>query len=152
MILRAIVLSLVAAVAMAGPRSRDFTNDKARIQAVFAAHDKLAPGLDEYMRSVADDILLMPNGGKIVEGKSAYRQHVMDFYASGTIQIRHEIVEVHSFPEVVIARGRAVGTFTPPGGGATNAFETHNLFVFRRLENGELRVWQIIFNNAPGPS
>jgi len=152
MIFRAIALSLIAAAAMAGPRTRDLTNDKSAIQAIFAAHDKLAPGLDEYMRSVADDILLMPNGGKIVEGKAAYRQHVMDFYASGSIQIRHEIVEVHSFLEVVIARGRAVGTFTPPGGGATHSFQTHNLFVFRRLENGELRVWQIIFNDAPRSS
>ena len=148
MILRAILLSSFAAVALAAAPSREFKNDKATIQSILAAHDKLAPGLEEYMRSVADDIVLMPNGGKLVEGKAAYRQHVADFYASGSIQIRHEVVEVHSFPDVVIARGRAVGTYAPPGGGATNSFQTRNLFVFRRLENGELRVWQIIFNDA----
>jgi ketosteroid isomerase-like protein len=146
--LGAIALLLLVTVAMPATGARDFKEDRASIQAIFAAHDRLQPGLDEYMSSVADDIILMPNGGKVVEGKAAYRQYVMDFYSAGTIQIRHELIELFSYPDVVIVRGRAVGTFTPPGG-AANAFETHNLFVFRRLENGKLNVWQIIYNDAP---
>jgi ketosteroid isomerase-like protein len=123
--------------------------DRTRIEQIFAAHDRLQAGLDEYMAAVANDVILMPNGGAAIEGKAAYLQHVKDFYASGTIQIRHELIEVYSYPEVVIARGRAVGKYTPPGGGAANAFETRNLFVFRRLKDGNLEVWQIIFNDAP---
>lgn len=123
--------------------------DKTRIEQIFAAHDRLQSGLDEYMRSVAADIILMPNGGAAIKGKAAYLQHVKDFYASGNIQIRHEVIEVYSYPEVVIARGRAVGKFTPPGGLTTNTFETKNLFVFRRLKDGNLEVWQIIFNDSP---
>ena len=142
------VMSAIAALssfnASAGPAT-----DRARIEQIFAAHDKLQAGLDEYMSSVAADIILMPNGAAAIEGKAAYLQHVKDFYASGSIQIRHELVEVYSFPEVVITRGRAVGKFTPPGGSATNTFETKNMFVFRRLKNGSLEVWQIIFNDSP---
>jgi ketosteroid isomerase-like protein len=130
--------------AVAGPAA-----DRTRIEQILAAHDRLQPGLDEYMASVAPDIILMPNGGAAIEGKAAYLQHVKDFYASGTIRIRHEVIEVHSFAEVVIVRGRAVGTYTPPGGGNTNAFETKNMFVFRRLADGRLEVWQIIFNDTP---
>src|SRR5687768_1939169 len=106
--------------------------DRTRIEQILAAHDRLQAGLDEYMADVAHDVILMPNGGAAIEGKAAYLQHVKNFYASGTIQIRHELIEVYSYPEVVIARGRAVGKYTPPGGGAANAFETKNLFVFRR--------------------
>lgn len=123
--------------------------DKTRIEQILAAHDRLQPGLDEYMRSVAADVILMPNGGALIEGKAAYLQHVKDFYASGSIQIRHEVIEVYSYPEVVIARGRAVGKFTPPGASKTNAFETKNMFVFRRLKDGNLEVWQIVFNDSP---
>ncbi|HTU65281.1 MAG TPA: nuclear transport factor 2 family protein [Steroidobacteraceae bacterium] len=130
----------------------DFSGDRARVEAILALHDKLAPAIDDYMAAVADDLMLMPNGGPLVEGKAAYRKHVADFYASGTIHIRHEVLEVHSFAEVVIVRGRAVGSYTPPGGGATNTFETHNLFVFRREADGKLKVWQIIFNDAPKSS
>jgi ketosteroid isomerase-like protein len=144
----ALALAFFASVALPAERRRDFKEDKAAIQAIFATHDRLAPGLDEYMRAVADDIILMPNGGKVVEGKAAYRQHVLDFYGAGAIQIRHEVIEVYSYPELVIARGRAVGSFTPPGG-AASSFETRNVFVFRRLANGTLSVWQIIYNDAP---
>jgi ketosteroid isomerase-like protein len=149
--LRAMFMAAFAAL-LSLNASADTATDRSRIERIFAAHDRLQAGLDEYMASVADDVILMPNGGASIEGKAAYLQHVKDFYASGTIQIRHELIAVHSYPEVVIATGRAVGTYTPPGGGAANAFETRNLFVFRRLENGNLAVWQIIFNAAPPSS
>jgi ketosteroid isomerase-like protein len=141
---------LAAVVCLASwPASADAAADRKRIERIFAAHDKLQPGLDEYMASVASDIILMPNRGDAIEGKAAYLQHVKEFYASGTIQIRHELIEVYSYPEVVIARGRAVGRFTPHGGSTASTFETKNVFIFRRLENGNLEVWQIIFNDAP---
>jgi ketosteroid isomerase-like protein len=143
---RAIALCALAAGAQAAP---DFSADRARVEAILAAHDRLHAGLEDYMAAVSDDLILMPNGGRLVEGKAAYRKHVVDFYDSGNIRIRHEAIEVHSFAEVVIVRGRATGTFTPLGGGATSAFETRNLFVFHRLTDGRLKVWQIIFNDAP---
>ncbi|MEO8062334.1 MAG: nuclear transport factor 2 family protein [Pseudomonadota bacterium] len=139
------VLCAVVTVASAAPKQSGA--DRARIETILAAHDRLHPGLDEYMASVADDFILMPNRGALIEGKAAYRRHVLDFYNSGSIRIRHEVVEVHSFPEVVIARGRAVGTFTAPDG-AVSAFETRNLFIFRRLADNKLQVWQIIYNDA----
>ena len=143
-----LAMALLATSAVATPKPPDFSADRRNIEAIFAAHDKLAPAIEEYMKSVADDIILMPNGGRMIEGKAAYRAHVKEFYESGSIQIRHEVIEVHSFPEVVIARGRAVGSFTPHGGGAVSAFETRNLFVFRRIADGSLQIWQIIFNDA----
>ena len=149
-------LALVAATAVAClaplPANADAAADRARIEKILAAHDKLQAGLDEYMGFVASDIILMPNGGAAIEGKAAYLQHVKDFYASGEIQIRHELIEVYSYPEVVIARGRAVGSFTPHGGSTPSTFETKNVFIFRRAKNGNLEVWQIIFNAAPAPS
>ena len=134
-------------MANAAAKRTDTSADRGRIQAILAAHDKLTPGLDEYMAGVADDIILMPNRGALIEGKAAYRRHVLDFYNSGSIKIRHEVVEVHSFPDVVIARGRAVGSFTAADG-AVSTFETRNLFIFRRLADDKLQVWQIIYNDA----
>ncbi len=148
-----LALLVAAAVACLAslPASADATADRTRIEKIFAAHDKLQAGLDEYMASVASDIILMPNGGAAIEGKAAYLQHVKGFYASGTIQIRHELIEVYSYPEVVIARGRAIGSFTPHGGSTASNFETKNVFIFRRAKNGSLEVWQIIFNDTPPP-
>lgn len=147
--LAAFALLMVATGVHPAAKALDFRDDKARVEAILASHDRLQPGIEEYMSAVADDIILMPNRASAIEGKPAYRKHVEEFYASGTIRIRHEIIEVYSYPEVVIVRGRAVGSYTPPGGQTANTFETKNLFVFRRLASGELRVWQIIFNDAP---
>ena len=144
-----IVSVLAATLAWPAQKAQAFPEDSARIRAIFAAHDRLQPGLEEYMSHVADDVILMPNGARAIEGKPAYRKHVEEFYSSGTIQIRHEVVEVYSFAEVVLVRGRAVGSFTAPGQQETNRFETKNVFVFRRSSNGELRVWQIIYNDSP---
>lgn len=148
----AIFISTAIAALVSLTASADSTADRSRIEQILAAHDRLQPGLDQYMAAVASDVILMPNGAAAIEGKAAYLQHVKDFYASGDIQIRHELIEVYSFPEVVIARGRAVGKFTAPGATVTNSFETKNMFVFRRLGNGNLEVWQIIYNDAPATS
>lgn len=56
---------------------------------------------------------------------------------------------VYSYAEVVIVRGRAVGTYAAPGQQVSQSFETRNLFVFRRIPGGKLQVWQIIFNHVP---
>lgn len=142
---------LFAVTAWAVDAAGKFRGDRASIEKILAAHDRLGPGLEEYMASVADDIVLIPQGGKIVEGKAAYRQNVLDFYGGGEVHIRHEAIDIQSFADVVVARGRAVGTFTPPGG-ATSSFETRNLFVFRRLADGRLQVWRIMYNYPPPAS
>jgi len=142
-------LLIVVSVISAAWAHADPAADRAQLEAILAAHDRLQPGIDEYFKSVAEDIVLMPNGAHAIEGKAAYRKHVEEFYASGTIHIRHEAVQVHSFAEVVIVRGRAVGTYTAPGQQTVNAFQTKNLFVFRRTADDKLLVWQIIFNDTP---
>lgn len=143
------VLMGASSVAGAGDKSADFSGDRQKVDAIFAAHDRMKTGLDDYFKSVADDIILMPNGGPLIEGKSAYRQHIVDLLAGGEMKIRHEAVAVYSYPEIVVVRGRATGSFVGNGQTNANLFETRNMFVFRRLGNGDLQVWQIIFNNIP---
>src|SRR5690349_4113045 len=78
---------------------------------------------------------------------TAHAAHVEEFYASGDIHIRHEVLAVYSYADVVRVRGRAVGTFSAPGEKTVQSFETHNLFVFRRTAAGNLQVWRIIYND-----
>jgi ketosteroid isomerase-like protein len=125
------------------------TGDEQKVDAIFAAHDGMKAGLDPYLRWVAEDVILMPHDGVVIEGKAAYAQHIRDILAAGDMAIHHEPIAVYSFAEMVIVRGRATGSFTPNGQTTSSLFETKNVFIFRRLENGELRVWQIIFNRNP---
>ena len=150
--IRTLLLMVCLLAGMTGARAAapvDAAADRQQVQAILAAHDRLRPGIEQYLASVADDVILMPNGARTLEGKPAYRRHVEEFYDSGDIRIRHEVLETYSYPEVVIVRGRAVGTFAAPGQPVSGRFETQNLFVFRRTAGGKLEVWQIIFNNVP---
>lgn len=125
------------------------TSDRQQIMSIFDSHDKLSLGLDDYLSAVADDVILMAHDSRVIVGKEAYRQHIVDAWATGKLEIKHELIASYSYPGLVIARGRAVGAFTPSGTGNTYPFETKNVFIFRRLVSGELQVWQIIFNMDP---
>lgn len=154
------LLSLVLASALywsgTMARAESATDDRQRAEAIFAAHDAFyasqnAAEIETYLKAVAEDIIVMPADERAVEGKDAYRAHLLKSLASGHLAIRHEVIQVSSFAEVVVVRGRAVGSFTPPASTTSFPFETKNVFLFRRLKSGDLQVWQVIFNRNPGP-
>jgi ketosteroid isomerase-like protein len=130
-------------------------DDKEKVKAIFALHDIAFNGepkeasLNAYLNTVAEDIILMPHDGLVMEGKAVYGRHLREILDSGNMTIRHEVIEAYPYPEIVIVRGRAVGSFTPKGQNTSHTFETKNVFIFRRLKEGELKVWQIIFNHNP---
>lgn len=124
-------------------------SDVAKIKAIFAAHDKKEAGLEEYLPSVADDIILMAHNQKVVEGKEAYKAHLANSAKAGDLKIKHELISSYSYSDVVIARGKASGSFKPAGQAKGFEFQTKNIFIFRRLASGELSVWQIMFNMDP---
>lgn len=127
----------------------DQASDETQILKIYAAADQQRSDLDSFMQYVADDIQLMPDGAELVEGKQAYRQHVTDSWSAGEAIMQHEALAIHSYPKVVIVRGRAIGTFQPVNDVNIYPFETKNLFVFRRKDGDRLEVWQIIYNMNP---
>lgn len=143
-----------AAVAReAGP---DLAADKRAVETIFAVHDQVyehaaapGPSLDAYLAHVADDVILMPDDAPALEGKAAYRKVIEDSLPQGRLVLRHELVAIYPFTDVVVARGRATGSFTAPGETTAHPFETKNVFIFRRGPSGQLIVWQIIFNHSP---
>ncbi|MEM6337888.1 MAG: nuclear transport factor 2 family protein [Bacteroidota bacterium] len=127
----------------------DPAGDKALIETIFAAADSQEPeGLDAYLAYMEEDVILMPHDHPAVEGKAAYKAHVESSWMAGDTEIRHELIDFDAFDEVVIARGRASGTFQPAGSMEVYPFETKNVFVFKRAAGG-LKVWRVIFNMNP---
>jgi hypothetical protein len=60
----------------------------------------------------------------------------------------HEIVTLHSYPDLVLTTGRVMGVWHPVSGGKPTPFETNNMITFRRAPDGSLKVWQVIFNRV----
>jgi ketosteroid isomerase-like protein len=96
----------------------------------------------------SDDVVHMAQGSRAISSK-AELQKALDAEASyGRSNMRHEIVTLHSYPDMVLTRGRVKGTWHPADGGAPTPFETNNMITFRRAADGSLKVRQVIFNRV----
>ena len=124
-------------------------DDIIQIKRMLSSIDKKQKGLEEHLNDVTDDFIHMPHDKRVVYGKQAYRQHILDGWDEGNAIMNHELIDAYSFPEIVIARGKVTGTWQPAGSKTKHPFETKNVFILKRLKNGKLKIWQIIYNMTP---
>jgi len=108
--------------------------------------------LETFVSYSTDDVVWMPPGEPVVVGKQAVREWYANFYGTFDIDMMHEVLETHTFGDVVIARGNATETLTPKGGGSPMSLGAKYLLIFRRQSDGSLKVWRAIANlNTPPP-
>jgi ketosteroid isomerase-like protein len=108
--------------------------------------------LEAFLSYSMDDVVWMPPSEPVVVGKQAVREWYANFYGTFDIEMTHEVLETHTFGDVVIARGNASETLTPKAGGSSMSLGAKFLLVFRRQPDGSLKVWRAIANsNAPPP-
>lgn len=125
----------------------DSAADRVEVERILALADRQdEAGLEAYLEYVTPDVVLMPHNQPLVQGREAYRAHVQAGWTQGETTLIHEVLALDVHRDVVIARGRAIGTFRPDGAMEAFAFETKNLFIFQRDAEGQLRVSQVIFN------
>lgn len=131
------------------PPKPNLESDRQQVLRIFESIDKQVDGFDEHWAATADDIVYQAPGRATVEGKEAYKKQAIEFFTGGSLEIRHELVALESYSDVVIVRGRASGRFQPPGGTLIHPWKTKNLFVFRRSDAGKLQISQITVTTEP---
>jgi ketosteroid isomerase-like protein len=131
------------------PAKLNLESDRQKVLRIFESIDKQVDGFDEHWAAVADDIVYQAPGRPTIEGKEAYKKQAIEFFTGGSLEIRHELVTLESYSDVVVVRGRASGRFQPPGGTIIHPWKTRNLFVFQRLSTGRLQISQIIVTTEP---
>jgi len=127
----------------------DVSSDREKVEEIFNVFDMQMKGSDEYLKYLEDDVILMAHNVPEINGKEDYMEHIKENRSYGITEIEHKLIELYPYKELVIARGKAIGTFQANNSQDKMPFETKNMFVFRRLANGELSVWQTIFNMNP---
>ncbi len=150
--MKPIALGLLLSLILFGCSHRAALNvesDKQQVLRIFESIDKQVDGFQEHWAATADDIVYQAPGRPTVEGKEAYKKQAIEFFTGGSLEIRHELVALESYSDVVIVRGRASGRFQPPGGTIVHSWKTKNLFVFRRSDSGKLRISQITVTTEP---
>jgi ketosteroid isomerase-like protein len=139
-----IVCTLSACQQAPDPSIEDDTN---KVKAILKVIDHYGRNIDSTMLVYSDDVVHMPQGSRATTGKANVRKILEAESSYGKTVMKHELVTLHTYPDMVLTRGRATGSWTPPGGAAI-PFETNNIITFRRMKDGSLKIWNVIFNRV----
>jgi len=93
-----------------------------------------------------NDVVHMAQGSRAITDKAELARVLQAEAAYGKSMMSHELITINSYQDLVLTQGRVKGTYHPANGGATIPFETNNLITFRRMKDGSLKIWQVIFN------
>ena len=118
--------------------------DTKKVQLLLKRIDKDVSDTSVYVK----DVVHMAQGSRAITSKDELASVLRAEASGGTTAMTHELISINSFPDLVVTRGRVTGTFLPKGGGAAFPFETNNMITFRRMRDGSLRIWQVIFNRV----
>src|SRR5690606_6047872 len=96
----------------------------------------------------ADDVVHMAQGSRPITNKAELTRVLKAELSYGHSEMTHEIVTLQSYNDMVLTQGRVKGTYYPNNGENAVPFETNNIITFKRMKDGTLKVWQVIFNRV----
>ncbi|HZY79896.1 MAG TPA: FISUMP domain-containing protein [Cyclobacteriaceae bacterium] len=140
------VIQLIIAVAVlsACQSKKSFSpeNDEVMVRETLKKIDTDVSDTSVY----ADDVVHMAQGARAITDKNELARVLKDQASYGETSMRHELLTINSYEDLVVVRGRVTGSYYPPDGTVGMPFETNNLMTFKRQGNGALKIWHVIFN------
>lgn len=116
------------------------------VKGIIAADN--AGDLEAVLAHYADDAVLLPPNGPIVEGKDAIRER----YRAGFEQFRFDvsiaISETKVSGEWAFNRGATQGKLIPHDGGDAVTLNDQYLMILRRMPGGAWKIARLIWNSA----
>jgi ketosteroid isomerase-like protein len=123
------------------------TEDTKKVKKILETLDVYGKDINATMDIFTDDVVHMAQGKRATTNKEELQQVLTKEAGYGETIMKHTIIEIHSYSDMVLTRGKAIGTWAPPNG-ASIPFETNNVITFRRSPDGGLKVWHVIFNRV----
>jgi ketosteroid isomerase-like protein len=122
--------------------------DTKMVKAILKNIDDYTLDLDTKMSVYSEDVVHMAQGSRAITNKVDLRKVLEAEYSYGHSVMTHEIVTLHAYHDMVLTRGKVTGSYHPGDGSTPIPFETNNIITFRRMADGTLKVWQVIFNRV----
>lgn len=116
--------------------------DTRKVKALLKRIDKDVSDTSVY----SNEVVHMAQGSRAITDKNELARILKAEASAGTTNMTHEMITINSYADHVIVRGRVTGSFQSKDGGPVYPFETNNLMTFKRLKDGSLRIWHVIFN------
>nr|WP_299338561.1 hypothetical protein [Allomuricauda sp.] len=121
-------------------------DDKKMVSEILENLDDHTLDVDAKMSVYSEDIIHMGQGNRAITSLEDLRSMFIEERKWGHSEMKHQAFEIHSFDDHVIVRGGVKGQWHSIDGNNTVPFETNNLMTFKRTNNGELKIWHVIFN------
>jgi ketosteroid isomerase-like protein len=144
MLIAALALAAAAPLPCPQPAAMTYTveSDTQKVKAILKIIDRDVSDTSIYV----DDVVHMAQGSRAITSRAELSKVLAAEASHGRSDMTHELVTINSYPDMVLTRGRVKGNWLPANGGQPSPFETNNMITFRRLPDGSLKVWQVIFN------
>jgi len=146
-----VFISLIAAVVTAckGPSNVSEIRDRQMVESILSNLDDLSLTPEQQLDNYLPDAVILAPEQKEIRGREALHNHLTVFGSTVDLILNHQIVELTSFENVVVAQGKVVGTAQPKGDVNRYPFETKNIILFKRQGPDDLKIWKVIYNSAP---
>ena len=144
-----VLLFSIKAIAGCQTSVAPLVDDREQVLRILADLDNQSLTPEEHLENYTVDAVILPPDVVEERGHEAIRQHLAEASQGVQLDMKHEIVELTSFTDVVVVQGRVVGTAQPDGDPNAYPFETKNVLTFQRQADGGLKLWKVIFNGAP---
>ena len=128
----------------------DESDDRSDVLSILAELDNPSLTPDQQLMNYREDAVILAPDQREIRGHGAIRRHLSEIKEAAVVHTTHQIVELSSFKEVVIAQGGVVGEARPVGASNPFFFETKNIILFKRADGDRLKIWKVIYNSAPG--
>ena len=140
MLLVLFVLSLLQ------PQSTLVTEVESVVRGIIAADN--AGDLDAVVAHYADDAVLLPPNGRIVEGKEAIRERYRTGFERFRFEVSITLKETKVSGDWAFNRGVTKGRLVPLAGGEARSLNDQYLMILRRMPDGAWKIARLIWNSA----
>ena len=117
---------------------------------ILAVLDDAAIPVSEQLKVYDDEVVHMAPNSEVHVGKEALKRYLELQRTYGSVQMKHEVVEIEEAGDFILMRGQVTGSFFPKDASAAIPFKTKNLFVFGKVV-GSLKIKKVIYNATPIP-
>jgi uncharacterized protein (TIGR02246 family) len=134
--------------------SYDASAVEAEVRALLASLDSAqnVGDLEGFADLMSEDIVFMPPDSPPLVGKAAVLEFYGGLFGQATLAMQHDPEESIVEGQLIVHRGRAVGSINPKAEGAAPLdFDNKYLYVLRRADDGRLLFGRVIFNSASVP-
>lgn len=120
--------------------------DTRMVKEILALFDDHTIDFETKIAVHVEDLVHMAQGHKAVTNQQDLLKAWKEEAKWGHSEMTHHLISIHSYDDMVLTRGKAIGHWYPKDGTEAQPFETNNMITFRRMPDGSLKVWQVIYN------